>query len=219
MTESGSYQREYSRAERWSDACVHLTGIVSVLMAVPVLITLAAVWRGDPVTVVSVVIYGVTLAMMLFCSAAYHMVRIARWRGVLRRMDHTAIFLKIAGTYTAFVLLGGGSLVLLQAIWLAAILGALMKILDPVRYHWAALALYLAMGWAGAFAGDALIGQMSGPGLILILIGGAIYTAGVAFFLWEVLPFHTTIWHLFVLVASGVFYAAVVVELARAPVV
>ncbi|MEM9429457.1 MAG: hemolysin III family protein [Pseudomonadota bacterium] len=208
--------RDYSRAERWSDACIHVTGLVSALMAVPVLITLAAVWRGDATSVAAAAIYGTTLTAMILCSALYHMVRIPTWRGVLRRLDHTAIFLKIAGTYTPFVLLAGASTLLLTLIWITAVAGSLLKILQPLRFQWVALALYLGLGWIGALAGDALIGRMSTMGLALIFIGGSLYTIGVVFYLWHVLPFHNTIWHGFVLVASATFYAAVMVELATA---
>ncbi len=215
MSKTPQYGRDYSRAELLSDACIHVMGLVSVLMAVPVLITLAAVWRGDSAAVTGSVVYGVTLVGMILCSALYHMVRIPSWRGTLRRLDHTAIYLKIAGTYTPFILLAGGSTLLLGMIWTAAFAGSILKILDPGRYQWIALALYLAMGWAGAVAGDAMIAHLSMPVFVLILVGGGIYTLGVIFFLWEVLPFHNTIWHAFVLVASAIFYAAVMVELAQ----
>ena len=207
--------REYSRAERLSDAAVHIIGIAFALMAVPVLVTLAAVWRGDPVAVVGTLIYGTSLIAMVLCSGLYHMLPYEDWKGVLRRLDHSAIYIKIAGTYTPFLLLaGGGSGHLLTGIWTAALAGTSLKVYSPDRYRWVGLTLYLGMGWAGVVAGDAMIQSLSTEGFVLILVGGAIYTVGVIFFLWEMLPFHNTIWHVFVLVASFVFYAAVVVELA-----
>ncbi len=205
--------RVYTPAERWSDACIHVAGIVLVLMAVPVMITLATVWRGDPAAIIGAIIYGLSLFLMIHCSALYHMVRNPSWRGIFRRLDHTAIFIKIAGTYTPFALLAGSSTGLLAGLWGAAFFGSALKILDPARYSWLALALYLGMGWAGAVAGGAMIAALSWPGLILIITGGLIYTIGVIFYLWEPLPHHNTIWHAFVLVASAILYAAVVVEL------
>ncbi|QHQ34585.1 PAQR family membrane homeostasis protein TrhA [Algicella marina] len=213
MTEQDIKERTYSPAERRSDACIHFAGIVLALMAVPVLITLAAVWRGDVAAVTGAVIYGLSLILMIHCSALYHMVRVPQWRPVFRRMDHTAIFIKIAGTYTPFALLAGSSAMLLTFLWIAAAAGALLKILAPGRFEWVALSLYLGMGWAGAVAGGEMISALSWTGFILILVGGFIYTVGVIFYLWELLPHHNAIWHAFVLVASCVFYAAVIVEL------
>lgn len=213
MSDADIITREYTPAERWSDACIHFAGIVFVLMGVPVMITLATVWRGDPAAIAGAIIYGLSLFLMIHCSALYHMVRVPAWRGIFRRLDHTAIFIKIAGTYTPFALLAGSSTGLLVGLWAAALFGSLLKILRPGRFTWLALALYLGMGWAGAVAGGAMIAALSWPGLILIITGGMIYTVGVVFYLWEPLPHHNTIWHAFVLVATAVLYAAVIVEL------
>lgn len=90
----------YSRAERISDAAVHVAGILSALIAVPVLITLSVVWFGDPGTVMAASVYGATLLAMFCCSAVYNIVALPNWKDVLRRVDQSAIYLKIAGTYT-----------------------------------------------------------------------------------------------------------------------
>ena len=202
--------RGYSRAERLSDALVHVSGLVAALLAVPVLVTLAVVLRGDVPAVAGTAIYGVTLIAMILCSALYHMVPHAGWKGVLRRLDHSAIYAKIAGTYTPFSLLAGAQgAYLLAGLWVAALAGMGLKIASPERFRWPALALYLAMGWAGLVAGGAVFAAMSPGVLALIVAGGLLYTVGVGFFLFERLPFHNTIWHVFVLAASVVFYIAV----------
>lgn len=208
------FKRVYSPAERLTDAAVHVVGLTGVLMAVPVLITLAAVWRGDPVSVTGAAIYGVSLIAMVLCSALYHMAPLPEWKDVLRRLDHSAIFVKIAGTYTPFALLAGGSGALLGGVWTAALAGTALKVVAPDRYRMTALTLYLGMGWCGVLAGQGMIASLSPSGFHLIVAGGLLYTLGVVFFLWEMLPFHNTIWHVLVLVASGLFYAAVMVELA-----
>jgi hemolysin III len=87
-----------------------------------------------------------------------------------------------------------------------------LKVVSPERFRWAALALYLAMGWAGVLAGGAMLATLPGAVVALMVVGGLLYTAGVAFYLWERLLFHNTIWHVFVLAASLVFYAAVTVQ-------
>lgn len=210
--------RAYSRAERLSDAAIHVVGLLAALMAVPVLVTLAVFWRGDAAAVVGTLVYGVSLLAMLGCSALYHMVRVPGWRETFLRLDHTAIYFKIAGTYTPFTLLSGGQgMGLLALIWAAALAGSSLKIFAPRRFRVLALGLYLAMGWAGSIGGHGMISALSVPAFWLILAGGLIYTVGVLFFLMEEMPFHNTIWHGFVLVGSVVLFAALVVELAHAP--
>lgn len=203
----------YSRAEYISDAVIHVSGLVSVMLAVPVLITLTVMVRGDAPAIIGTAIYGVTLITMILCSALYHMVTHHHWRPLLKKLDHSAIYCKIAGTYTPFTLLASGhGGWLLGGIWGLALAGMGLRVLAPGRYRGLAITLYLVMGWIGLFAGDALFGGMTMPVFMLILAGGVLYTIGVIFFLIERLPFHNTIWHGFVLVASMMFYAAVTVH-------
>ncbi len=207
---------DYSRAERLSDAVVHVFGLVAALMAVPVLITLAVVLHGNAPAIVGASLYGLALIAMLLCSALYNMTWEVRRKAFYRHLDHTAILCKIAATYTPFMLLStGGGGWLLPGLWGAALAGAGMRFMAPDRLKLAAVVLALAMGWAGLFAGDAFFAGLSGAVIILIVTGGALYTAGVGFFLFERLPYHYTIWHIFVLAASMVFYAAVIVHLVQ----
>lgn len=203
--------RLYSRAEYLSDAAVHVAGLALAAGAVPVLIVLTALLRGDAASVAGVSVYGGALALMILCSALYNLIPRPDWGWLLRRLDHSAIYLKIAGTYTAFIAVSGQGVGLLLGLWGAALAGVGLKILSPARFRWAALALYLGMGWAGVLAGGAVFGALSSPVVALMTVGGVLYTAGVAFYLWDRLPFHNTIWHVFVLAATGVFYAAVLV--------
>jgi len=204
----------YSRAELVSDAAVHVAGIVAALLAVPVLITLAAVWVGEAGVVVAALVYGICLIGMLACSAVNNMVRLPAWKDLLRRIDQSAIYLKIAGSYTPFAVLAGTHAGLfLAGLWSAALAGAAMRLWSAARLKWASIVLYLLIGWLGAVAGGPLFAEMSPTGFTLILAAGGIYTLGVVFFVWERLPFHNTIWHGFVLAASFVLYAAVLVEI------
>lgn len=204
----------YSRAERLSDAALHVTGVIGALVAAPIIIILAAVWFGDAGTVTAAAVYGGSLFAMLTCSAVYHMAPLPAWKDWLRRMDQSAIYVKIAGTFTPFAVLAGSSTGLfLAGLWSAALAGAAMILFGPTGIKWPSLILYLAIGWVGVAAGQPMIAALSAPGFALIVIGGLLYTIGVIFFLWERLPFHNTIWHGFVLVATAIFYAAVLVEL------
>lgn len=201
----------YSRAERMSDAVVHVAGLAAVAAAVPVLIVLAAQVRGDAAAVFGTAVYGASLGAMILCSALFNMIPRPDWAWVLQRLDHAAIYLKIAGTYTPFVLLTGQGGALAVMVWIAAALGVALKTVSPRRFRPLAIGLYLAMGWAGVLAGQDMLAALPGPVLALMLTGGALYSLGVAFYLWERLRFHYTIWHVCVLAASMLFYSAVLV--------
>jgi hemolysin III len=203
----------YTRAERISDAAVHLAGIFCALVATPVLITLAAVWFGDRNTVLATTVYCASLVAMLICSAVYHLVPAPAWKDRLRRLDQSAIYMKIAGTYTPFSVLATGSTgAFLAGVWSAAIAGAAAIVFGPTWLRRPSLVIYLGIGWAGVIAGGPLFADVSPAGFALVLSGGCLYTLGVCFLLWERLPFHTTIWHALVLAASALVYSAVIVE-------
>lgn len=209
-------RQDYSRAERLSDAAVHVLGIGAALIGVPILIGLAVILHGDAPAVASTAVYGLALLTMLVFSALFHLTTRPRLRRIFRSLDHTAILCLIAATYTPFVLLSGADVGgLLVTLWVAALAGAALRAFAPDRLKLAAIALALGMGWAGLVGGGALFALLSAPVMVLITVGGVLYTVGVVFCLWERLPFHYTIWHLCVLAASAVFYAAVTVQLVQ----
>nr|WP_318272847.1 hemolysin III family protein [Paracoccus saliphilus] len=202
----------YSRAETFSDLVVHGVGLVAALLAVPVLVILTCS-QGGGLALLGVSIYGATLVAMLVCSALYNMTHPADWTSLLRRLDHSAIYLKIAGTYTAFALASAAPAGwFLVWIWGCALAGAGLRSFAPDSWRGAAIGLYLVMGWSGAVAGGALFDDMSSRVFRLILTGGILYTAGFAFYLSPRLRYHRTIWHVFVMAASAVFFAAVIVH-------
>ena len=199
-----------TRAEWLWDGIVHGVGLVLLVAAVPVLITLAVVQKGDPIAVVAVAVYGATAILLFITSALYNLVENPRWTGVFRRLDHSAIFFKIAGTYTPFALLAGPrGAIFAIGIWACAVFGSALKIAMPDRFRWTRFFLCLGMGWSGVALGWPLFEDLPDGTIALILAGGVVYTLGTIFYLAERLPFHTPIWHLFVLVATGLFFAAV----------
>jgi len=204
--------RDYSRAEYLSDAAIHVLGIGFALIAGPALVAIAAIRIGDVTTVTALSIYALTLLAMLTCSALYNMIRLPHWADRLRRLDQSAIYFKIAGTYTPFVVLFPGSPGFLAGIWAVAIAGASLIVFSARRRTLVAITLYLGLGWAGYALGQPLIDGLSGAGAALLVTGGLLYTGGIAFLLWHRLPFHNTIWHVFVLAATCVCYAAIAVE-------
>ncbi len=204
-------------AEYRADAVVHALGLAFALIAAPALVIWSAS-HGDVAELASVGVYAATLVAMFAFSAAYNLMRGARRREILRRLDHGAIYLKIAGAYTPFAALsfeGETGRALLVGVWGVALIGFVVKLAAPRRFDIVSIPLYLALGWAIVFVIGEAIESLSPGALALIAVGGGIYTVGVAFHLWERLPFQTPIWHLHVLAGTVCVFSAVALELAR----
>jgi hemolysin III len=198
--------RPYDRAELLSDAVIHLAGLVLALAAVPVLITLTAVWRGDAMGIVAVSVYGATLIAMLTASLAYNHVPRPDWQERLRRFDLSAIYLKIAGTVTPFALLSGTGAGFLAIMWTAAVIATATVFLRKRRSSAISVAIGLGMGWAVLLAGGEVIAATSWPVFALMVAGGLLYSLGT--------PFLNAIWHGFVVAASVVYFVAITWHLA-----
>jgi hemolysin III len=214
MTIIEKAERIYSKFEHRADIAVHVLGVLFAINA-----SLWLLWNvtGLPVAI-SVFIYSAGLLAMISASAAYNLVPHGPSKAFLRRLDHAAIFIMIAATYTPFAMnrLGApyGTLIL-WAIWLSASFGVAMKILFPRRFEVLSIALYLAMGWLIVTVLQPLHAAMSATDFWLLVAGGLVYTAGVAFYLIERIPYHKAIWHAFVLVAAVLHFSAVAIEFVR----
>lgn len=209
----GGERLQYTRAERVSDAAIHVLGVVSALIATPTLIVSVYFWYGDKRVLLATFVYGITLILMFTCSAIYHLVPADGWEDRLRRVDQSAIYMKIAGTYTPLALLTGASTsAFLAGIWSVAIAGAAMVMLGPIWLRRTSILLYLAIGWTGVVAAPAILDNLSPTGFALILAGGCLYSGGVCFLLCHRLPFHKTIWHGFVWTATALVYTALLLE-------
>ncbi len=208
-----------SRAEFLADDIVHIIGLTAGISGAVVAIVMAA-FTGRPLEIVSVSIYGAALVTMLACSALYNMRRTSRRRDLLGRLDHAGIFLMIAGSYTPFALvaLGGAwGWSLVGVVWAGALGGAVLKLFQPRWFEPFALPLYLGLGWLILVAIGPMAAAVGAGTLTLIAIGGALYTIGVVFHLWERLPFQQAVWHVFVLAAAAVHYAALMAGVLLAP--
>lgn len=203
--------RRYASQEFKADCAIHILGVLAGLAASALLVAIAyRSAKGRPLW--PVLVYVACALAMLCCSAVYHMFRGARQRAFLRRLDHAAIFLMIAGTDTPFTIYGlhgGWRLVMTGAAWLIALAGAVMMLRYPRAIEWVALPLYLGLGWMSLIAWKPLLASIDAPTGFLIGIGGVLYSIGVGFHLWRALPFQKAIWHGLVLVAAGCHYAAV----------
>lgn len=209
----------YTAGEKIADGVVHVLGVVASLVAAVILIVVAA-GTSDPWVVVSVAIYGLGTVAVFVISAAYHLSRPSMIKAVLRRLDHAAIFVKIAGTYTPFALVSLGGVwggLLLAVVWTVAAVGVPLKLFAPARIARIAVWLYLAQGWLVLFALWPLSDALDGQSLTLIAIGGGLYTLGVIFYVSENLPYQNAIWHGLVLTASACMYAAVLGGVALGP--
>jgi hemolysin III len=204
--------RRYYPDEIEADLAVHLIGMTVGIISAPALLVLAA-RSTNPAVFYSVLAYSVGLMAMLICSAVYHLRRSSDRRDLLRRLDHAAIFVMIAGTYTPFtvcILRGWSGVWMTGSMWLAALAGVAIKLASPRRYELGSTAVYLVMGWAVIMFMQPLVAALDRPSLILLLSGGMLYTIGACVHHWRRLPFHNAIWHSLVLSAAGLHYAAIV---------
>lgn len=200
-----------TRREKLADGWVHGIGLGVFSVGVLALLGLA-IWQGGLGMASAVGVYAVCLITMIVCSLVYNMAENHTRKSLLRRLDHAAIFLMIAGTYTPFTTLrfeGGWALGMTAAVWTLALIGVAGKLFLPGLGKKIWIALYVALGWLVVAAMGPLTEGVSLAGVILLAIGGGLYTIGVPFYISERLPFRRAIWHGFVFVAAGVHYAAV----------
>ncbi|MCV9963420.1 hemolysin III family protein [Pararhizobium sp. BT-229] len=210
----------YDRSELIADGVVHGIGLVLALIGVTAMIFYASVWSTSG-QLAAAWIYGAGLVATLSISFLYNLYPVSQTKWFLRRFDHSSIFVLIAATYTPFLQRGWDDPYLfgmLIGIWSIAIVGVLIKCVFPGRFDRVAILLYLAMGWSGVFAAGPLLSQLTETTLILILVGGIIYSCGVIFHVWEKLRFQNAIWHGFVVTAAAVHYSAVLTCLSSASV-
>jgi hemolysin III len=201
------------RAELAADAVVHGVGIAAAVVGAGALIVIAAVKRNGP-ELATVTAYSFGLLAMLVCSTVYNMAERSRYRELLRRFDHAAIFVMIAGTYTPFTSLalpGGWDVVMTVFVWLAAAFGVVLKLsVSSERFAKLSMALYLIFGWIGMVIMWPLLDAVGVPILVLLAAGGVIYSFGTIVHALDRLPFQRAIWHGFVVTAAAVHYAAIV---------
>jgi hemolysin III len=203
--------KRYSTGEEIANGITHGLGAVLSIAGLAVLATLASRF-GDVWHIVSCSIFGTTLVLLYTASTLYHSIRFSRAKTVLRIVDHSAVFLLIAGTYTPFTLVnlrGPWGWSLFGLIWGLALLGIVFKVSLLRRWVLASVGLYVGMGWAIVVAIKPLLAAVAPEGLVLLLLGGLAYTIGVGFYVWHRLPYHHAVWHGFVLAGSTFHFFAI----------
>lgn len=202
---------QYSAAEEVANSLTHGVGIVLAIAGLATLTTFAGRY-GNAWHMVSCSVFASTLILQYTFSTLYHSIQLPRAKKVMRILDHSAIFLLIAGTYTPFMLVnlrGPWGWSLFAIVWTLAILGILFQVSLLRRWQGVSLAIYISMGWVIIVAFKPMVGAVATGGLVLLFLGGLAYTSGVIFYVWKSLRYHHAIWHGFVLAGSILHFFAV----------
>ena len=206
----GQISWHYDRTEIIADGVVHAIGVCLGIVGAVTIVVMAL--RAERIDVVPILVYVIGLVTMLALSAAYNMWPVSPVKWVLRRFDHSAIYLLIAGTYTPFLAQMKNALAsagLGIGVWLSAAVGMALKLALPGRFDRLAVILCLLLGWSGVIAYDSLASALPSSSLWLLAIGGILYSLGTLFHVLQCLRFHNAIWHGFVLLGASCHYSAV----------
>ena len=201
----------YRFGDELASSVIHGIGIALSIGGLALLVVVAAL-HGDALTVVACAVFGTSLVLLYTASTLYHSISVAAAKPALRALDHIAIYVLIAGTYTPFTLIalpGVWGWSLFVAVWTLALAGSALELGLLKRYHKLAVLLYVGMGWIGMVAFEPLSKHLQAGGTTLLLAGGLAYTLGVPFYLWRRLPYHHALWHVFVLAGSVLHFLAV----------
>ena len=197
--------------EELANSITHGIGLALSIAGFVFLLVLA-VMRGTAWHIVGCAVYATTLVCVYAASTLYHGIPRPHFRRILRILDHSAIYLLIAGTYTPFLLVnlrGPWGWSLLGVVWSLAIAGIVFKIWFVDHFQILSTAIYIAMGWLALIAVKPLFAAVPISGFIWLVAGGLLYTFGVLFFAWKRVPFNHAIWHIFVMAGSICHYLAV----------
>jgi hemolysin III len=205
-----SMDLRYQGHDELFHALSHAIG--AVLSVIGLLLMLQSVSAAPPVTLAAVIAFGCSLILLYSCSAFYHACTDARKKAFWRKLDHSAIYLLIAGTYTPFTLISlkdSWGFYLVLVVWAIALLGVALEFVAHLRFKKLSLILYLVMGWLVVVAAEPMLEHVPSGGLWWLLAGGLCYSGGVVFYLWHRLRFHHLIWHCFVMAGSACHFWSV----------
>jgi len=205
-------ERAQSLGEEIANSVSHGVALLSAVISVPFLI-LASARQGTAVNIVGASVFAGTMVLLYFASTLYHAVPHPRAKRLLKKLDHGAIYLLIAGTYTPFTLgaLGGPwGWTLFGLVWALAVIGVTLKAFDRISHPGWSTGLYVVMGWLVLIAAEPLLASIATPGLILLAAGGLAYTLGVVFFAFDShVRYGHFVWHLFVVAGTTCHFFAV----------
>jgi hemolysin III len=202
---------KYSFREELAHGISHGLGTGASIFGLVILLN-AAIRYGNVWHVISAAIYGSSLILLYLSSTLYHLLSPPGVKRFFQQLDHSMIYILIAGTYTPLTLVtlrGAWGWTLFGLVWGMALCGLVCELLIKKRLQWLSLCLYLGMGWLLVVATKPLLSSFATGGLILLLIGGLFYSVGIIFYVWETLSFNHAIWHLFVMAGSVAHFLAI----------
>ncbi|MFL9803642.1 hemolysin III family protein [Vibrio cyclitrophicus] len=209
---SASSASEYSDIEERANAITHGLGVVLSVVGLALLLIRAFDYQADMLTVASMAVYGSSIILLFLASTLYHSITTEKTKRLLKTLDHCAIYLLIAGSYTPFLLVSLRTplaMGLMAVIWGIALVGIIMKIAFVYRFKRLSLVTYLAMGWLSLIVVYQLAMNIEMGGLVLLALGGVIYSLGVIFYVAKRIPYNHAIWHLFVLAGCACHFFAI----------
>ncbi|UPR28588.1 hemolysin III family protein [Vibrio crassostreae] len=209
---SASSASEYSDIEERANAITHGLGVVLGVVGLILLLIRAFDYQADMLTITSMTVYGSSIILLFLASTLYHSITTEKTKRLLKTLDHCAIYLLIAGSYTPFLLVGLRTplaMGLMAVIWGIALVGIIMKIAFVYRFKRLSLFIYLAMGWLSLIVVYQLAMNIEMGGLVLLALGGVIYSLGVIFYVAKRIPYNHAIWHLFVLAGCACHFFAI----------
>lgn len=203
---------QYTVGEEIANAVTHGVAALLSIAGLAVLVAFAVLYSGSPKVVAAVSIFGASMVFLYTASTLYHSIPNPRAKKVLQYLDHSMIYVLIAGSYTPFCLItlqGYTGIALLCAVWLIAIAGITLQAVLLHKADWINCLLYLSMGWLAVFVIDPLVSTLDSTGLALLVAGGLAYTVGVVFYIFERIPFSHAIWHTFVFAGTTLQFFSV----------
>lgn len=203
---------QYTVGEEIANAITHGVAALLSIAGLAVLVAFAVLYSGSPKVVAAVSIFGASMVFLYTASTLYHSIPNPRAKKVLQYLDHSMIYVLIAGSYTPFCLItlqGYTGIALLCAVWLIAIAGISLQAVLLHKADWINCLLYLSMGWLAVFVIDPLVSTLDSTGLALLVAGGLAYTVGVVFYIFERIPFSHAIWHTFVFAGTTLQFFSV----------
>jgi hemolysin III len=201
----------YSMREELAHGITHAIGAMLAITGL-VFLLIATIRYGNSSHIISAAVYGSSLVLLYLASTLYHLIPNPGVKGILQKLDHSMIYILIAGTYTPLTIVtlrGGWGWTLFGLVWGMAVCGVMLELVLQKRIRWLSIVLYLGMGWLIVIAAKPLFMSLAADGLILLLVGGLCYSFGVIFYAWKRLSYNHAIWHLFVLAGSATHFFAI----------
>ncbi len=199
---------KYSNREEWANAITHGIAVIMSYFGL-ILLWIKSISRGDFVQLTTAIVFGVAAILLFTASTVYHILRKGKWKHIFQIVDHIAIYILIAGTYTPITLVlmkDFDGIYIFYLVWVVSIAGIIYKLFFFEKYKLVSVVFYIGLGWTVLIKLDVLLFSMPPEITYWLLLGGIFYTMGVLFFLWEKLKFSHAIWHMFVIAGCSCHY-------------